>query len=121
MSWRLSKTSYSLVGSKCSCGKHHFPKKKQCSCGKSTENFHFSGSGEIVSFTVIRSAPSGFGVYAPYTVGIIKLDEGPVLTGQILGSIENIKIGRRVRPVFRKVYENGSDGLINYMVKFEVV
>lgn len=121
MGWRLSRAGYSLVGSKCSCGKYLFPKKSVCSCGKNTEDFLFSGSGRVVSFTVIRNAPSGFGAYVPYVVGIIKLDESPMITCQIVGSIGNIKIGSFVRPVFRKLYENGLAGLINYMIKFEVI
>ena len=121
LGWRMSKSHYSLLGSRCSCGRFFFPKRGICSCGKRTEDFLFSGSGVVVSFTVIRNAPAGFGLYAPYIVGIIKLDEGPKTTGQVVGSVKDIKIGSRVRPVFRGLGVGGVGSIIKYTTKFEVV
>ena len=121
ISWRMSKSGYSLLGSKCSCGKYFFPERPVCSCGKSTEGFLFSGSGVVVCFTVIRNAPAGFGACAPYIVGIIKLAEGPTTTSQVIGSPEKLRVGSRVRRVFRKIYEGGPAGLLQYTAKFEVV
>ncbi|MFH1630643.1 MAG: OB-fold domain-containing protein [Candidatus Aenigmatarchaeota archaeon] len=78
----------------------------------------FSGNGKIVSYTTIRTAPKGFD--APYIVGIIKLDEGPRITGQIVGEATTIDIDKCVKVVFRKLKEM-SDGLNIYGFKFELI
>ena len=84
------------------------------------EEFKFSGNGEVISFTVIRTPPEGFEAYTPYAVGMLRLDEGTNFSGQIVGDVTKIKMGSRVRPVFRKIFEDGSDGLIHYGIKFEL-
>ena len=123
--WRLKKSKYRLVGTRCmQCSSVFFPPRNIChTCRRKgkVEEFAFSGNGSIVSFTIIRAAPEGFEQYAPYAVAIIRLDEGQMVSGQIVGDVNNIEIGKRVRSVFRKVYEDGEDGLIHYGSKFEVV
>jgi uncharacterized OB-fold protein len=123
--WRLKKSRYGLVGSRCAtCGQVFFPLRTFCpACRRRgrIEEFKFSGNGEVLSHTVIRVAPEGFERYAPYTVAIIRLDEGTNATGQIVANGASIRIGSRVRPVFRKTYEDGSEGLIHYGLKWEVV
>ena len=121
--WRLKDSKYRLVGTKCTnCGTVFFPPRNLCTKCRSKgsiEELSFSGKGEIVSFTIIRSAPEGFEKYVPYTVAVIKLDEGTNISGQVVGNdLEAIKIGARVRPVFRRMYEDGDRGLIQYGVKF---
>jgi uncharacterized OB-fold protein len=71
-----------------------------------------------VSWTVIRAAPSGF--ESPYTVGIIELPQGIMVSGQIVGDAELIEIGKCVRGVFRKIRETDDD-MIVYGLKFELV
>jgi len=120
--WRLKRPRYNLIGTTCkTCDTKFFPPKNLCTTcrrkGK-IEPFKFSGSGEILTHTTIRTAPEGFEKYTPYSVAIIKLDEGVTISGQIIGSPE---IGKRVKPVFRKIHEDNSDGLINYGLKFEIV
>ena len=83
--------------------------------------FRFSGSGKVVSFTIIRIPPEGFEKYTPYAVAIIELDEGSRISGQIVGDPEKVAMGQKVRPVFRKLQEDNSDGLIQYGLKFELV
>lgn len=123
--WRLRKSKYNLVGTKCiTCGSVYFPPKNLCpKCRRKgkLEDFQFSGNGKIVSYTIIRTPPEGFEKYAPYAVAIIKLDEGATISGQIVGDIERVDFGKRVKPVFRRIYEDGSDGLIFYGVKFSLV
>jgi len=123
--WRMRKSKYRLVGTRCAeCSSVYFPPRNVChKCRRrgKIEEFQFSGDGEIVSFTVIRAAPEGFEPYAPYAVAIIKLDEGIMISGQIVGDVSKVEIGKRVRHVFRKVYEDGDAGLIFYGAKFEIV
>ncbi len=80
----------------------------------------FNGRGEIVSYTIVRVPPEGFEKYAPYAVAIIDLEEGARVSGQIVGDISKVRTGKKVRTVFRKIHEDGSDGLINYGLKWEI-
>ncbi len=123
--WRLRKSKYRLIGTKCAtCSSVFFPPKYFCpACRRKgkIEDFQFSGNGTILSYTVIRAAPQGFEKITPYAVAIIKLDEGTNISGQIVSSIDSIKIGKRVKAVFRKMYEDGDDGLIHYGLKWEII
>ncbi len=82
------------------------------------EDFKFKGTGEIVTYTVIHTAAEGFEGQTPYVLGIIKLDEGPQLTTQIIGMADDMEIGMKVRPVFRKLGQDGENGMIYYGTKF---
>ncbi len=122
--WRLQKSKYGLVGSKClTCNTHFYPPKPLCSdCrrkGKIAEH-QFSGKGKILTFTIIRTAPEGFEKQSPYAIGIIELEEGPKIAAQIVGPFEKLSTGKNVRPVFRRIYEDGDDGIIHYGIKFVV-
>jgi uncharacterized OB-fold protein len=121
--WRLQKSRYTLTGTKCSeCSQAYFPPKDFCpSCRRKgrVEEFRFSGLGKVVSYTIIRVPPEGFEVYTPYAVAIIELDEGSMISGQVIGDPAEVKIDTRVRPVFRKMHEDGTAGLIQYGIKFE--
>ena len=122
--WRLKDSKYRLIGSKCTtCKEVFFPKKSLCpSCRRrgSIEDMRFNGRGEIVSYTIVRVPPEGFEKYAPYAVAIIDLEEGARVSGQIVGDISKVRTGKKVRTVFRKIHEDGSDGLINYGLKWEI-
>ena len=123
--WRLQKAKYGLVGSKCeTCNRLFFPPRPLCSDCRRKGNMvdhQFTPSGKIVSSTVIRTPPDGFEQYAPYAVAIIRLDEGPQITGQVVGDLKTIDTGKAVRAVFRKISEDGDDGMIHYGLKWEVV
>ena len=126
MHWRLYESRYNLVGNKCLvCGEFFYPSKIVCpNCRRRgiLKRVVFSGKGKIYSYTIIRNAPRGFEKYAPYVVAIIELDEGPRVMGWIVDSkISDIKIGQRVSVVFRKIYEDGKEGLIHYGFKFRVI
>jgi uncharacterized OB-fold protein len=122
--WRLKKSKYNLIGTKCNtCDKVFFPKRNLCpNCRRrgNLDDFQFSGKGKIVSHTIIRVPPEGFEKYAPYAAAIIELDEGARLSGQIVGDISKVETGKPVRAVFRKIHEDGSDGLIHYGMKWEL-
>ncbi len=124
MSWRLAKHRYALVGNKCkACGSAHFPPRAVCKgCGgEAMDQFKFSGSGNILSYTTIHTAPDGFEKQAPYVIALIKLDEGPVISSQVVGNPESVAIDKKVKMVFRKLNEDGRAGIINYGFKFELV
>ncbi len=123
--WRLKKPRYRLIGTKCTtCGSLYFPPRPVClKCRKrgSLTDYQFSDQGKIVSWTVIHIAPEGFESQAPYAVGIIELEGGVRVSGQILGPIDKIEIGKNVQAVFRRIYEDGDSGLIHYGLKWQIV
>jgi len=122
MGWRLKRQRYNLIGTKCAtCNERFFPPRNFCpSCRRKgkVEEFQFSGKGSIESFTIIRVAPKGFESQTPYAVGIIKLDGGASISGQIVGPLDKIEVDKGVSPVFRKVMVDGKEGVISYGIKF---
>ncbi len=121
--WREIPYRYLLIGTRCAtCGNAFYPPRTICpNCrgsGKVTEE-QLSGRGEVVTYTVVRVAPEGFEKEAPYVVAIVELEEGPRITSQIVDcDPDEIKIGTRVRAVFRKISEEGPSGAIHYGCKF---
>ena len=121
--WREIPYRYQMIGTRCStCDTTYFPPRFICpNCrgsGKVSET-KLSGLGEVITYTVVRVAPEGFEKEAPYVVGIIKLDEGPRITSQIVDcDLAEIQIGTKVRSVFRKIGEEGPSGAIYYGYKF---
>jgi len=124
--WRLIKSRYQLIGTKCTtCGNVFYPPKYLCPvCRKEgkLEDIKLKKTGKIITFSIVRSAPSGFEKEAPYPVAIIELDDGPKLTSQIVDwKEEDLKIGRKVEACFRRIYTDGKEGIINYGLKFRPV
>jgi uncharacterized OB-fold protein len=72
----------------------------------------------VVTFTTIYNATEDFEKLTPYNLAIIQLDEGPKVTGQVVSSPAAIKIGMKVRPVFRILGKEGERGIIYYGTKF---
>jgi uncharacterized OB-fold protein len=120
--WRNLGSRYNLEGTRCDeCGECFYPPRNFCvNCRRDgqIETYKFNGTGEVVTYTLIRTAAEGFENQSPYILAIIKLDEGPSLTSQIVGEPEKIYIGMRVRSVFRKLGEGGERGMIYYGTKF---
>ncbi|MGQ9887049.1 MAG: Zn-ribbon domain-containing OB-fold protein [Aggregatilineales bacterium] len=85
------------------------------------ERFTFAGTGEVYSFTTLQEPPEGFEEQAPYTLALIKLDEGPLITAQLTDLDEPVAIGDRVEMVTRKLSTEGSKGMIIYGYKFRKV
>jgi hypothetical protein len=84
--WRLKQQRYGLVGEVCPhCDHKIFPPRDVCpDCGGEAKTLYtFSGKGEVYSYTTVYEAPSGFDNNAPYTVALVKLDEGPMVTAQL--------------------------------------
>jgi uncharacterized OB-fold protein len=120
--WREIPQRYRLEAAKCKkCGAVSFPPRLVCpSCrAREFEPTTLADKGKIITFTIIRVPPHPFADQAPYAVGIIELDDGVRLTGQIVDcSFEDLKIGGRVKIEFRKIYQEGEAGVIYYGYKF---
>jgi uncharacterized OB-fold protein len=120
--WRCIPQRYSLIGTHCtSCDEYFFPPRDVCpNCRRAAqlEEHRFSGLGTIITYTTIHTATDDFERQTPYHLAIIELDEGPRLTGQIVSSPGGVKIGMKVRPVFRILGKEGDSGIIYYGTKF---
>ena len=121
--WRLKRQRYSLVGEVCPhCETKIFPPRDVCpECGGNARDLYtFSGRGEVYSFTDVFEAPAGFDVNAPYTVALVKLEEGPLVTAQLTDLGEQpVEIGMPVEMVTRKMRNDGDErGIIVYGYKF---
>ena len=120
--WRLKSQRYALVGEVCgNCQSKLFPPRDVCpECGAPAKTpFAFSGRGEVFSYSTVYQAPASHEEQAPYTVALIKLAEGPMLTAQLTDvDRDQIKIGMEVRIEFRKVQSEGSHGVLSYGYKF---
>ena len=124
--WRLNKQRYSLVGEVCGhCESKVFPPRDICpECGEEAKTLYkFSGIGEVYSYTTVYDAPAGFEESAPYTVAMIRLAEGPLVTAQLtdLGE-QSVEIGMPVEMVTRKLRSATDErGMLVYGYKFRPV
>jgi len=120
--WREIPQRYRLEAGKCkNCSFIMFPPRLVCPrCQSRVFNtVVLADAGKIVTYTIIRVPPHPFSDQAPYAVGIVELDDGVRLTGQIVDcSFEELKIGQRVKIEFRKVSQEGDAGVIYYGYKF---
>jgi len=121
--WRLKQQRYSLVGEVCGhCETKIFPPRDICpDCGQEAKTeFKFSGRGEVYSFTTVYEPPAGFEDQVPYTIALVKLDEGPMLTAQLtdLDTTTKVDIGMKVEMVTRKLRADGERGMLVYGYKF---
>lgn len=126
--WREIPQRYNLIGNECgACERIYFPPRESCPyCRRKSmdkmKNVKLSGKGKVVTYTIIYVAPENFEGQAPYPIAIIKLDEGPRITAQIVDcDIDKVKIGMKVQSTFRKIQEDGWVGAIYYGYKFKPV
>ena len=120
--WRVKKQRYSLRGEICHhCGSKVFPPRDVCpECAQPAyDPLQLSGLGEVYSHTTVYEAPAGFQAQAPYSLALVRLEEGPMLTAQ-LTDVEpgEVHIGMPVEMVTRKLSVEGDEGLIQYGYKF---
>ena len=73
-----------------------------------------SGRGTVYSYSTVYDTPAGFEEQAPYTLALVQLDDGPMLTAQLTDLGEtNLEIGMPVEMTFRRFYE-GADMYIYF-------
>jgi len=124
--WRLRKQRYGLVGEVCPhCEAKLFPPRDVCpECGQEAKTLYsFSGRGEVYSYTTVYEPPAGYEESAPYTVALVKLEEGPLVTAQLTDLEEGkLEIGTPVEMVTRRLRSDGDErGLLVYGYKFRPV
>jgi len=123
--WRENPSRYNLIGVRCGeCNKIFFPPRSICpdcrrkSIGK-MERVHLKGEGEVFSYSVVHDAPSQFEIIKPYVIAMIRLDEGIMISAQVIDcDPTEVDIGMRVRSTMRKLGDEGPGGIIHYGYKF---
>ena len=113
--------SKKLMGSKCKkCGVVDVPPRKLCIKCNSTdmEWIEVSGNGKIAAFSCIGVGTTfmvnkGYSMKKPYCFSVIKLDEGPMISGQLIGvdesKPETIKIETPVKLTFIETELKGEE------------
>jgi len=119
--WRAIPQRYRYEANECvSCGKKFFPPRLICDQCQSREfkKIKLGREGKVLTYTIIRVAPSQFVDQAPYPIAIVELNDGVKVLMQIADcDPETIEIGMPVRMEFRKVSTEGDAGIINYGYK----
>ena len=122
--WRQYDQLYKLQGNKCiACSKCYYPNAYVCTCGsRQLAPYIFAGTGTLLTFTQITVSPVVFESMTPYCIGLVKLDDGPQVLGQIADvDIGDLKIGMKMQAQLRKLYVVGDEGTITYGIKFVCV
>ena len=122
--WRNEVPRYRLQGEECTeCGAKYFPSRPVCKCGSTTFKPHkLAERGEVVTWTTIINPPMGYERFAPYVVALIELEDGCKLLSQVVDvTPDEVSAGMKVEAVFRKVKEDGKDGIIQYGYKFRPI
>ncbi|MFC2103042.1 Zn-ribbon domain-containing OB-fold protein [Bacteroidota bacterium] len=116
---------YRLEASKCKgCGKVNFPPRLICADCKSREfeTIKISDEGKILTYTIIRVGSDVFSRETPYAIAIIETNDNVKLMAMVADTkVEDVKIGSKVKLVFRKIQDEGVSGLHCYGYKAIVI
>ena len=83
---------------------------------------HLGKQGKVISWTMVRIPPAGFGDQAPYPVVVVSLAGGETIMAQIVDWEEkNLKTGQKVVTIIRRVTQPDPDGIIPYGIKVKPV
>lgn len=120
--WRLKDNHYKIYVTRCrNCDKTAPFKRVRCPhCGsQSVEQLESRGLGELINYTISYYRTEGSEQYLPRVIGLIRLDEGPVIVGEITDvDLSELSVGMRVEAVLRKYSSDDPNGLIYYGLKF---
>ncbi len=99
-----------IMGTRCKeCGKAFFPPRADCcySLASEMEWFEVTGSGELLTYSTLQYAPTGFTEELPYTIAVVDYGEYKVF-GRIDRSLpeDELKIGMKMKAVAAKTPNN---------------
>jgi uncharacterized OB-fold protein len=97
---RIDSTLGALVGSRCDeCGAVSWPSRAICHrCGMpAMRETVFSSEGQLLTYTTVFVARPG--IEAPYTIGQVKLDDGPLVFGHVRGLVDETTVPAPVQLV----------------------
>ncbi|MCB1675316.1 MAG: OB-fold domain-containing protein [Halioglobus sp.] len=115
-----------IHGSRCtSCDTPYFPKTSHChnpGCDEShIEDYDFGGKGLLWSYSVADFPPPPPHKYdepfKPYVIGVVDLDAGLRMVGQMVDPLEAVQIGAQVELVIDTLYHE--DGKAHTSWKFK--
>jgi len=126
MHWRRMEERYMLVGSHCiNCDGYFFPQRTVCPNCKRNGKLELTSmprEGKIISFSEVFVGPVGFENEVPYFLALIEFENGAHILSQLVDSDkEKVKIGAKVKKVFRKIADEDKEGVIEYGYKFKIV
>ena len=117
-----------ILASHCAeCGDMQCPPRTICpNCwSDNVDGIEMSGKGILRTYTIVnigltQMIEAGYDRFNPYCAGLVELEEGPVVSAQILGvdvsQPESIKIGTSLQAVF---VERGKDDAVKTFLGFE--
>ena len=110
-----------IMASKCKdCGQESFPPRADCGhCLSGNFEFkEYSGRATLLSYTTIHAAPTGFEDVAPYSIGVVDLEESGRLLAWFGESIpkESIQIGMKLQ-VVPQIFEEQPDIKVYYSLE----
>jgi uncharacterized OB-fold protein len=117
-----------VFGNKCvSCGTPYFPKAADCHnphCQASRmEDCAFGGKGVVWSYSVADFPPPPPHKYdkpfKPYVIGVIDMDNGLRMVGQMVDPLERVRIGAPVELVIDTLYHEDDKAYTSW--KFKLV
>ncbi len=122
--WRQRIERYRLLGQKCKdCGKVLFPKRLVCSeCGgREFDKEPMPEVGKIITYTTVYFGPKFLEQDTPYILAIIEFKNGVRITTQVVDTEpKEVKAGKEVKFVFRKLKDEGKTGVIIYGYKAQL-
>lgn len=120
--WRERGARLRLEGARCrKCNRIFYPPKPSCPyCGfRETERVDLPKRGRVVSWSIENIVPEGYRVEAPVILALIELENGvKVLSTLTDVDPENLYEGMEVEAVLRRLWVEGTEGLIVYGIKF---
>lgn len=89
------------------CSELHWPPRTFCPHCRSSnlEWTRLRGTGKLYTYTEVVAAAQGFEDLAPYLLALVELDEGPVITGRVIGTKrEELAIGMPMQIAFVEAF-----------------
>jgi len=120
-SWRGREARYRFRGGLCgSCRRIFYPPMSSCPyCGaRSVEEVDLPRKGRLVAYTMLYSVEEGSRRGSPVAVGLIDLGVARIVAELTDVELGGLKPGAPVEAVFRRLTEEGGEGVIVYGVKF---
>jgi hypothetical protein len=109
-----------MEAGKCTkCGYIAFPPRSICpECqAREFEATVLPDHGKIVTYTVIRVAPTQFTDEAPYAIAVVELGDTRVLCQVTDCDLDSMAIGDDVKIEFRRIQAEGQAGILHYGYK----
>jgi len=122
--WRNIPQYYRLVAKRCKkCNAVYFPPVVKCKCGSvELEDYELPREGRLLEYTVLYQVGTDFLKQKPLMVGLVELDGGVKVSGQIVDvQPERLKPGVKVEVILRRIVADGKHGLVMYGYKFRPV